>query len=534
MQAMGQKQLVVKMEPNGIDSIRLGPTVIPLDARGRMVINYRGPQHTFPYVSAADVLAGRLPAGALKGRIALVGTSAAGLKDIRSTPLDPVFPGVEVHATVIDNILTKEFITRPNWIEILEFFVVIGIGLLATALLTWASAKWSLVPLGGGAVGMWFGAVWCMEAKGIYVSPMLPIVTVVAIFTILTLLKFLREEGHKKFLHATFASYLSPELIDRMVESKEMPELGGEARVCTAYFTDIQSFSSFSEVLTATQLVELLNEYLSAMTDILIEDSGTLDKYEGDAIIAFFGAPIDLPDHAFRACRVAVSMQRKLLELREKWKAESPAPEEPDRNTKHLPPEVWRSDWKWPRHVHDMKMRIGVNSGEIVVGNMGSAMRMNYTMMGDSVNLSARLEAAAKQYGVYTMVSEYTLDQEYADERGDTRRVRDGVECRLLDNIQVVGKQEPVKVYELVALKGELTEQEQRLFALFDKGMGHYLATEWDQAMEAFREALPLERVPDGKTTPSEVFLQRCEQFKANPPVPPGQPWDGVYRLTKK
>ena len=512
----------------------MGQTVIPLDSKAQLLLNWRGKGKTFEYISAADILEKKLPKDYLKGKIVFVGTSAAGLKDIRATPLDKIYPGVEAHATAVDNVLTNDIVSRPEWVPGFEMIMIVVLGVLSTCSLTWAKAIWSLVPLAGIGFGMWFGAEWFIVEKKVYISPLIPLLTLGTNFTMLTLLKFMREEGHKKFLHDTFQSYLSPELIENMIKNNEMPELGGEARICTAYFTDIQGFSSFSEILTAHQLVELLNEYLSAMTDILIGDKGTLDKYEGDAIIAFFGAPLDVPDHAVRACRVAVAMQQTLLGLRAKWSQEKVDPAAPSRNTKNLPPEQWPPDSKWPLLVHEMKMRIGINSGEIVVGNMGSSMRMNYTMMGDPVNLSARLEAAAKQYGVYTMMSEFTLDLEYEVEEGVVHKVRDMVEVRFLDNIQVVGKEQPVKVFELCALKDGLAEKEKQLFAIFNKGMEHYLATEWDEAMACFREAMPLERVPDGKTTPSEVFLKRCEVFKEHPPVAAGAKWDGVFRLTKK
>jgi adenylate cyclase len=286
--------------------------------------------------------------------------------------------------------------------------------------------------------------------------------------------------------------------------------------------------------LTAVQLVELLNEYLTAMTDILLGDMGTLDKYEGDAIIAFIGAPMNVPDHGMRACRIAVAMQDKLLELRKKWEDEKQVAGEPERNTKGLPAEEWAPGDKWPKVVHAMRMRIGVNSGEMVVGNMGSTMRMNYTMMGDAVNLAARLEAGAKQYGVFSMVSMFTMDLEYPGPDGRPLRVADAVEARFIDNIQVVGKNEPVKVYELVAMKGGLTEAERELFQRFEAAMALYLDQRWDEASEAFGRADEVERFPDNKLTPSRVFMDRCRAYKENPPVEPGQAWDGVYRMTKK
>jgi adenylate cyclase len=314
-----------------------------------------------------------------------------------------------------------------------------------------------------------------------------------------------------------------------------MPTLGGEARSVTAYFTDIQGFSTFSEKLTAHQLVELINEYLTAMTDILMSEGGTLDKYEGDAIIAFFGAPMSLPDHPFRACRAAIAMQDRLMDLRRKWEDEKQGADDPDPNTRKVPPEEWRPGDRWPRIVYEMRMRIGINTGEIVVGNMGSPMRMNYTMMGDPVNLAARLEAAGKQYGVYILVSEDVLEQEILGETGRKTEVKNLVEVRFIDRITVVGRSEPVRVYELCALKGGLTEEERRLFEVFEKGMAHYLRMEWDEAISRFRESLPLERFPRGKTTPSQVYIQRCLAFKETPPASaPGETWDGVYRLTQK
>ncbi|MBW2330686.1 MAG: adenylate/guanylate cyclase domain-containing protein [Deltaproteobacteria bacterium] len=358
-------------------------------------------------------------------------------------------------------------------------------------------------------------------------------VVLVPTYVSLTGYKYLTEERDKRFLKATFSSYLAPELIDDMYKSKTMPELGGEARTITAYFTDIEGFSTFSEKLTAHQLVELLNEYLSAMTDILIAEKGTLDKYEGDAILAFFGAPMDLPDHALRACRVSLAMQSKLVELREKWRNEKQAPGEPNRNTKNMPPEEWIPGDKWPKIVHQMKMRIGINSGEIVVGNMGSSVRMNYTMMGDPVNLAARLEAAGKQYGIYTVVSEYTMDLEF-NRNGEKKKIRDMVEARMIDNITVVGKSKPVKVYEVCAMKGNLGDQEKELFKVFDEGMQHYLKMEWDEAIAKFNESLKVERISGGKTTPSEVYIKRCKTFEENPPIAPGKKWDGVFHLAKK
>lgn len=527
-------QLMIKVASYGIEGIQMGRKFIPTDENGQMLINYRGPTKMFPHYSIGDILRGNIPKGTFKDKIVLVGATAIGIYDLRNTPFTPIYPGVEIHATVIDNVLSGDFIHKPKWTKIYDVLAILFLGLITGVLVPRLSAIKGIIFSASLfaihiLVSNWFFSRFHLSVNIVY-----PLLCLSLIFVALTIYHYLVEEKNKRFLHATFASYLSPALIDEMVRSETMPELGGEARNITAYFTDIQGFSSFSENLTAHQLVELLNEYLSTMTDILIKEGGTLDKYEGDAIVSFFGAPMPIPDHALKACRVSVAMQNSLLDLRKKWMAEKLLPDEPSRNTKNLPSHQWAPGDKWPKVVHNMRMRIGINSGEMVVGNMGSSVRMNYTMMGDAVNLAARLEAGAKQFGIYTSVSEYTLNCEYMDGNGVRKRVWDEVEARFIDTITVVGKSEPVKIYELVALKGGLSEQEKELFRTFDRGLQYYLKMAWDAAITCFKESLRLERFPDMNVTPSSLFIARCEEYKLSPPVPPGQKWDGVYRMTKK
>jgi len=531
---LDEPQLMVKVAIYGIEGIQMGKTFIPTDEEGKLRINYLGPQKIFPHYSIGDILHGKLPKGTFKNKIVIIGATAIGIYDMRNTPFDPVYPGLEIHATVADNILQNSFLHKPKWTVIYDILAIVVLGVLIGIVLPRLSALYGILFAAGLFVLHIYMSRLLFIHAGLLVNIVYPLLAIILAYTGLTLYHYLVEEKNKRFLHATFTSYLSPELIEQMVSSETMPELGGEARIVTAFFTDIQSFSTFSEQLTAHQLVELLNEYLTAMTDILVEEGGTLDKYEGDAIVAFLGAPLYLPDHALRACRVAVAMQDSLLKLRNKWGSEKQLPDESIRNSKNLPPEVWAPGEKWPMVVHDMKTRIGVNTGEIVVGNMGSKMRMNYTMMGDAVNLAARLEEGAKQFGIYTSVSEYTMNAEYMDENGEKKRVMDAVEARFIDNITVVGKSEPVKIYELCAMKGELSDHEKELFKVFNTGMEHYVNMEWDAAIAQFSESLRIERVPDGKTTPSQVFIERCEEFKANPPVAPGEKWDGVFSMTKK
>ena len=326
-----------------------------------------------------------------------------------------------------------------------------------------------------------------------------PIVSLFVTYTANVIYKFIVEQKDKNFLKDTFGAYISPDLINQMYKDKQEPKLGGVAGYHTAFFSDIQSFSSFSEVLEPTRMVSLMNQYLTEMTDTLLEHKGTLDKYIGDAIVAFYGAPVPLENHEYHACLTALEMEKKLVNMRQRWKEEG----------------------DWPDLVHNIRHRVGLNSGEMVTGNMGSAMRMNYTMMGDTVNLAARLEPAAKQYGVYIFVAENTY-----------KAVADQFDWRFLDYIRVKGKKKPVKAYELFSLKGELSEQNSQLVQAFDEGMELYHDQNWVKAKKQFKEALKLEeKFSDRPTTPSAVYLDRCDYYKNDPP---GKDWDWVWTMRTK
>jgi adenylate cyclase len=314
------------------------------------------------------------------------------------------------------------------------------------------------------------------------------------------LYNFLVVEKDKRFLKSTFSTYISPELIDQMYDNKEEPQLGGTEGYHTAFFTDIQSFSGFSEKLTASDLVELLNEYLTEMTDILLDNKGTLDKYIGDAIVAFYGAPAPVKDHEYWACLTAVKMQERLAELRVKWQSDGD---------------------RWPEIVHNMQNRIGINTGPMVTGNMGSTMRMNYTMMGDTVNLAARLEASAKQYGVYIQVAEESY-----------KACMDKFIWRDLDFVIVMGKTEPAQVFELIAEKGQMPKGYDKLLPAYHEAVKLYRNQNWGKAIEAFKASDELEDMfPGRKTNPSKIYIPRCEHYRDNPP---GDDWDGSWALTKK
>jgi adenylate cyclase len=486
---------------------------IPIDRWGHYQINYKGRYNTaetervFQHLSYYDITKNRVDPGLFQGKIFILGSAAPALFDFVTAPHEENYPGVLTHATILQNILNDDFLVtlQERYQQIIVVLLALVCLLVGLYVKSYISIALSFVLMGG-----YLGIAYHYFEQGLYLGASKQIFVILFTNIIALIIQFYFETKEKRFLGNAFKQYISPELIDEMVNNEIMPTLGGSKSNITAYFTDIASFSTFSEKIgDPSKLVELLNEYLTAMTDTLLENKGTLDKYEGDAIIAFFGAPMPLPNHAQNACDSAVDMQTKLMALRKKWAGEGN---------------------KWPKVVHDMHMRIGINSGDIVTGNMGSTMRKNYTMMGDAVNLAARLESAAKQYGAYIQISEDT--QKHLDEG---RFI-----YRSLDTIRVIGKSQPVKTFELLAKPGcENEAQLYKLVEIWEQARTAYLAMDWDRAKELFTECLDYEphhpdRDPGSKTTPSHVYIKRCEAYKVNPPVAQGETWDGVFTATEK
>jgi len=472
---------------------------IPIDDQGRMWVHYYGTHRTFRYIPYAWANPEMLPAEYFRDKVVLIGSTLPGLMDLRSTPVQESFPGVEIHANVMMSLLKNEFV-KPISRTAMFWIVIVGALVLGGVLMTMKAVGAIAITLA--AVAGWIVFAYARFLGNLEVFEIVrPVFIVGGTYLSVNLFQYLVLDRDKRFLRKTFATYMSPELIEEMVAAKTEPQLGGDSGIHTAFFTDIQSFSAFSEVLTPQQLVALLNEYLTGMTDILLDEDGTLDKYEGDAIIAFFGAPMAMEDHAARALRSALAMQARLSQLRRKWQGEG---------------------HKWPEQVHNMRMRIGINSGEFVTGNMGSRTRMNYTMMGDVVNTAARLEASAKQYGIYIQVTRRTL--ELADPGA--------FEWRDIDKVRVVGKSEAVETVEIMGYQGELPAQLAEMRDIYQAAMTRYRQQEWDRARGRFMESEGLEEVfPKRPTNPSRVYMDRCDYFKESPP---GDDWDGSWTLTAK
>ncbi len=504
---------LLSLEARQIDSLRIGDTIalgdpvrIPVDARGSALLAFPAParwvarkadESWIRHVSYVDVLNGRLDPGLIPGRVFLLGSSAIAMADFVDAPIEQKHPGVNVQALAIHQWASGNVLRLPPaWVDRL---IPVTTSLVAGLLAAYLAPAWALSSAFLMLAG-WFALTVQLFQMGWW-APLLGVIGPALLATgTMSALRYLLEEREKRFLHDAFKTYLSPVLIEQMIESGDPPRLGGEERVISAFFSDIQAFSTFSEAIgSPSRLVELLNEYLNSLTNILEANAGALDKYIGDAIVAMFGAPLRVDDHARRAVETAVAMQERLAILRAGWQNQGDA---------------------WPEIVHHMRMRIGLNTGPAVTGNMGSQLRMNYTMMGDTVNLAARLESGAKHYGAYILATEATV-----------HAAGPGFACRELDTVQVVGRLEPVVIHEVLG-----RDSDPALIAIresFAAARHHYLAGDFAAALDGFRrsrELEPLRGQPGVKTTPSEVFIERCEAYLRDPP----KQWSGIHVSTEK
>jgi len=487
-QYLDYPMLVLHLAEFGVAGVQVGDFAIPTDESGRILINYLGRAKTFPHYSITDILHGRLQPDLFKDKIVIVGATATGIYDLRVTPFSSVFPGVEIHANVIDNILHRNFIQRPGWAGLFDLAAILvlglAIGLAAPRVRAVTGIFLALALLAAYVLLNGF----IFTRFNFWLNLVYPVGTVMTVYLAITLYKYVTEEREKKKIRGAFQYYLTASVINEMLKDPSKLKLGGDKKRLSVLFSDIRGFTTVSESLTPEDLVHLLNEYLTAMTDIVFKYDGLLDKYMGDAIMAVYGAPLDQPDHAERACRTALDMMEKLHELQKKWSGEG-------------------------RPV--LNIGVGVNSGDMVVGNMGSQMRFDYTVMGDSVNLGSRLEGINKEYGTNIVISEFTYEE-----------VKEKLVCRELDSVRVKGKHLPVKIYELLGDRKD-AEKWEPLIRAFDAALTSYKEGRWDEAIAGFRK---VQEVRPGDP-PAGLYIGRCEVLKAHPPE---GVWDGVFTMTKK
>src|ERR1039457_4326270 len=484
------QQIAAYIGAGGIERIKFGSHDLQPWQNATSLINYVGPYHSYPQYSMVDVISGVVPPDAFHGKIVFVGGTALGIGDLRNTPFEKQgsgYMGVEIHANILDNLLhsaepARTFLIRGFKEEIVDiaFIIFFGIGLGL-----WCGRSRPLVALAAFSVFVYFGfAHW-----GRWYSFVVPAGTLVASYASITSFRVIHEEREKRKIRKTFSQYLSPGVI-ALIEKDPQRYIrpGGEVQDLTVMFSDIRDFTSLSEGLTPDDLVHLLNQYLSAMTDILFRNLGTLDKYIGDAIMAFWGSPFPQQDHALRACRCAVEMIDGLEELNRKWAEQG---------------------------RRQIAIGIGLNTGPVNVGNMGSDKRLAWTCMGDNVNLASRLEGMTKEYRNRVIISEFTQAQ-----------VSDQFVTREVDRIRVKGKKKPVVIYELLAPISERHTYES-LLTKYIAALDVYRSQNWLEAVGAFGEVL-LAYPGDG---PTQILLQRSVEFLEEAPEPD---WDGVYVMKSK
>ena len=471
-----------KIEWLGISDLK-----IPVDERVTALIPYRGHRGSFRYVSASDVINGRVPKEQLEGAIVLVGTTAPGLMDMRSTPVEAVYPGVEIHANMIAGILDQNIKHSPAYMMGAEILILLVCGVLLSFLLPilppLRSIILTIVMLAG--ICMLNAAVWeenlVLPLAG---SLSLPII----LFVVNMSYGFLLEARSKRQITGLFGQYVHPELVEEMSREPDRFTMQSRSLEMTVLFSDVCSFTSISEQLSPADLSALMNEYLSAMTEVIHKYRGTIDKYIGDAIMAFWGAPLDDPEHVDNAVMAALEMQARAVQLRVTFAAKG-----------------------WP----ELYLGVGVNTGMMNVGNMGSKFRMAYTDMGDTVNLASRLEGLTRQYGVDIIVGE------------DTRARLPGILFRELDRVRVKGRNEPVTIYEPLGQQGKLDPAVVEEQELFSRMFTRYHAREWDEALDILHKLLSLK--PESKLF--RLYVERITHYRQEPPPPE---WDGVFTHTTK
>jgi adenylate cyclase len=494
---------------------------IPIDERGCILLNFRyealDADSVFPTLGYRKLVLGlnakyvtpdpAVPAPPdLKDAIVMVGLFETGNSDAAPSPRAEFSPLPLVHLNVINNILAEDYAFKvPAW-WIWSAAIALGYaGLLVMAdrsvLTLLGGAVLGVVSYAALALWAWMAHSWWFDVVG-------PMTGFVGMQFIVIGRRILEEQRGKQAIKGMFGAYLSPQVVDRLVKTGQMPQLGGHTEEITAYFSDIQGYSTFSEKLSAARLVELLNEYLTVCTDIIQEEGGTLDKYIGDAVVAMFGAPIAQSDHAFRACVASQRVQYALNELRERWVAQGES---------------------WPLTVRQMRSRIGLNSGNAVVGNMGSRTRFSYTMTSDDVNLAARMESGAKSWGAYTMCAEST--KLACEKHGGDRIV-----FRPLGRIVVKGRSQAVPIHEIVGLREQVTDQTHECLAVFAQGLARYYERDWAGATQLFQRSAALEPNQPGKSpgvtaNPSLIFIDIAAHYAVTPPPPT---WEGIYVMKEK
>jgi adenylate cyclase len=482
------EQVVLEFGPIGASRIVFGDAAkVHTDELGRVYVNYHGPSYTYPHYSMADVIERKVKLETFGGKIVLIGATATGIGDLRTTPFGSHdYPGVEIHANVIDDILNHSFLKRGAKQSLWDFLLILFFGIPFGIWLALISPRW-----------MWFGFVMLALLIGIdrfaflrgwWLNFTIPALTLTLNVILISLYRALVEEKEKRRVRAAFGQYVSPEVVRRLLVNPQLVE--PRKTEITVMFSDIRGFTTISETLDAQELAIFLNQYFSDMTKIVFEQRGTLDKYIGDAVMALWGAPIEDQEHAIMACRTALRMMSRMHQLQKQWKAAGKTA---------------------------LDIGIGLNTGVASVGNMGSSLHHSYTALGDSVNLSSRLEGLNKDYGTHILVNETT----WASAKDA------GFIFRELDLIRVKGKNQPVVIHELVCDVASLTPEIEMRLDCFENARKLYERRRWSEAQSAFQSII--DRWPEDG--PARAYWKRCQEYLFD--EPPAN-WDGVFTMTHK
>ncbi len=484
-------------EKTGFVSIKVGRHIIPTDKNGRLWLYDTGPipERTLP---VWQILEGLTSPNELKDSIALIGTSAAGLKDLRATPLDPGAAGVGVHAQLLEQILLKQYLNRPDWAEGAELTFLVIISVLLIFLIPKLGAAWSAI-LALFAIFSSFYFSWQTFANDhLLFDPLLPFGAILLVYVVSSIIHFLKTDAEKRQIRGAFGRYLSPSIVEKLARNPEQLKLGGELKEMTFLFADICGFTTISEQFDAHGLTQFINRFLTPMTNIILEQQGTIDKYMGDCIMAFWNAPLDDLNHHQNACLAALAMQNYL----DKWNL-TLEKEAKENNSKFIP----------------IQIGIGINTGECCVGNMGSDQRFDYSVLGDSVNLASRLEGLSRVYGARIIIGE------------ETNAKITGFETLELDLVQVKGKTEPSRIYALLGRKNlALNEDLKKHHQIF---LENYRLQNWSKADDALKvlSRIDLNLKNFNLTIYCRLFGGRIALFKEETP---DRNWSGVWEVFDK
>jgi adenylate cyclase len=496
----GSSTILIKMDPSGIKSVAVPGLEMPTDRNGQLWIHF-SPRDSARYVSAVDVLGGRVPADRMSRRLVLIGTSAAGLLDLKTTPVDPTMPGVEVHAQVLENILTKSTLSSPSYAILAELCAAIFMSVTIIWLAPILNPLLLLV-FGGVIVTSLVGSSWYLYVyERLLIDFTYPLLASLFIYLTLVFTNYVSEQAQRRRIRSAFGQYLSPTLVEQLAQSPEKLVLGGEQREMTIMFSDVRGFTTISEIYKDDPqgLTALMNSFLTHLTNAIIDRKGTIDKYMGDAIMAFWNAPLYDSSHELNACEAALDMLDRVENLnRDREQAA---------NASAVP--------FIPIHIG-----VGINTGTCVVGNMGSDLRFDYSVLGDSVNLASRLEGQCKSYGLPIIIGSKTA-----------HAAKDKFAILELDFIAVKGKKEPEVVYAIVGRDDMInSEKFQRWRELNMKMLTSYRHRDWTAALAAIEQGIAADEDNRFKTL-YRVYTDRIRAFQSQPPP---DDWDGAYALETK